>query len=273
MKSDLSSGLSQDEAMEDAEVIESAQSLLPAAALVSASTALFLGGISLGGILGGIMTLPILMHLASDWKSKAEERERGQSLRKVNDSFPSVFAMVVKGESDIQDEANFLFLVIQATILLDRALVALVTEPARPLASMLIECHFQRNPRFNASALEAWAEGKVPAAMGITQMVLMGLHCGLAANREEVSAFLSTNFQPTYVDALKSMNFIRTLNTVREDFRNPSCHLSRSEFSHAEYRMLCKALLGTDDFGGWSKGKPVDLQDASILHNHLILKR
>jgi hypothetical protein len=159
-----------------------------------------------------------------------------------------------------------------ACLILESETDRLLTSPARVVAGELVESlRRDRRDHRQADILRAWAERQVPATIGVASLILLALRRGCESEDHPLARFLSSHFRPRYAELLMSKKLGRSLDRIREGFRNPACH-GTCTFDRDQYAAFVRLMVGNDRFDAWHVAGPhsPDLDaEAGFLHDHL----
>jgi hypothetical protein len=134
------------------------------------------------------------------------------------------YQTLLRFEAMLGPSDDFGYLIGPASQILEIELDRLLIEPSRAMARSLIDALLlDPDGVKQARALEAWAEGRVPATIGVGSLVLLALRRGCEHRLEPASAFLESRFASPYRDLLLSKGLGRGLDIIRVRFRNPAC--------------------------------------------------
>jgi hypothetical protein len=168
-----------------------------------------------------------------------------------------------------QDHA---ILIAYASQILESELDRVLAMPALRIADGLIEAlSKEKKDRSQAANLERWAEGRSPTMIGTISLLLLALRRGCEHEVESVLEFLDSRFAPPYRALLTSKQLGRCLDTVRNEFRNPACHGTKT-FSREPYTEFVRRVIANERFGTWDAQGPNPRPpgpDLGILHHHL----
>src|SRR5262249_35044606 len=135
------------------------------------------------------------------------------------------------------------FLISPACQILEEEVQDLLLGPARAIAGELGAALGAKSPD-KVPLLEPWANGK-PATLGTVSVVLLALRRGQQAGVPAVREFLEGQFRHPFVELLAANGVAPCLDRVREAFRNPACHGTKTPpYTAAEYEQFVRLLVG-----------------------------
>ncbi len=175
-------------------------------------------------------------------------------------------------EAGFPSDGDHGLLIAPACSVLESQLGRLLLEPARGIAGGMCEAlRCSKKNRRQSELIERWAEGKVPSTIGVASIVLLALRRGWEQQAVIVQDFLSREFTESYIGLLGSNALGKTLDVVRNRFRNPACH-GLSEFGIAAYEEFAELLVGNRRLAQWDEAGPESgaLDDGrAVLHHQL----
>jgi hypothetical protein len=175
-------------------------------------------------------------------------------------------------ETCIRPIDDLSYLIGLASGILEAKLGRVLFDPARALAPVLVSTlREDRKLGKRAATLDAWAEGRAPTIIGIGLLVLLALRRACAGGKEQVIDFLDSHFAPGYRALLMTNGPGRTLDAIRERFRNPAYH-GTAGFGEPEYREFAMLAVANRAFASWDlvgSESPDPDPRSGILHHHL----
>src|SRR5262249_32029017 len=147
---------------------------------------------------------------------------------------------------------DFGCLIASACQVLESELERLLVAPARPVGALLAGALAGKGKAKQAEMLLAWAEGRDPATMSTSSLLLMAVRYGLEGEKAaaDSGSFLSRHFRPPYLDLVKAGRLGATLDHVREKYRNNACH-GLKPFGPGDYQQFSRLVIGRERFAEW----------------------
>jgi hypothetical protein len=184
------------------------------------------------------------------------------------------YRTVLHLEAGYAADLDFGCLIASTCQVLESELEQLLVSPARPIGALLASALADRGKAKQAEMLAAWAEGKYPATMSTSSLLLMALRYGLENEKtaEASRAFLARHFRAPYLDLVRAGQLGATLDRVREKYRNNACH-GLKPFGPGDYQQFSRLVIGRARFAEWKSGGPLPEATAgttSLLHHHLV---
>ena len=129
-----------------------------------------------------------------------------------------------------------------------------------------------KNKRYQTETMVKWAEGKVETSLGIVIMLLCGIRWALQRGSSIISEFLHQHFQSEFLDIVNDSRLTKSLEIIRNDYRNPAHHGRRVDYARSDYEALARLATGFNTVSSWMKCNPSPVSpDIGVLHNHLVL--
>jgi hypothetical protein len=206
---------------------------------------------------------------------KVHREKKLKKLNLLDQGSKGVIELILQEEELYSRKDNFLVPVIMGSVLLEKSLTQLVANPAREVSDELIKSQLKYNKKFKVGSLEGWRDGKTGSSLSIIVQILYGLKNGLNQKRELIKSFINRHFLPEYEQCLMDTGMMMTLQAVRNQYRNPACHLIRDSFCKEDYEDLSIKITGNKSFTEWlnklsnKKKEP----NQALLHNHIVLRR
>jgi hypothetical protein len=179
-------------------------------------------------------------------------------------------------EENARHQEDYSILIAAACQIVEAELDRLVTVPAAAIAADLVSALRKlAKDRKQAEILESWAAKEVHTTIGLQITVLLALRRGCEEHMRPVTEFLAEHFQPRYVELLTSKKLAACLDTVRDKFRNPACHGTRT-FDEQGYEAFVRLVLARQRFAAWDALGPDPAEpgpEVGVFHHHLSLSR
>jgi hypothetical protein len=172
-------------------------------------------------------------------------------------------------------DSDHIFLIGPACWVLEAELERVLAAPARAIVPHLIDAlRLAGDAPAQVEILQKWHADRL-TTIGVCCTLLLALRRGCEQGVQPVLSFLGANFQPPYLDLVRSKELGRCLNEVRATFRNPACH-GRGSFDALRYEQFVRLVVSHQKFGGWDLSGPVPAAPGpgtGILHHHLAQSR
>lgn len=165
---------------------------------------------------------------------------------------------------------DYSFLIAPACAILEKELDELLAQPARAVAASLCEV-MQGVDASQAGLLDKWAEGRSLPALGTNSLLLRALRHGLGQQQEALLTFAGGAFTPGFLDLIRTNQVAKSLDRLRNRYRNDACHGTRP-FDAAAYADFSRLLVGRERAAGWEEEGPRPAPPApeeGLLH-HLL---
>lgn len=164
------------------------------------------------------------------------------------------------------------FLIGLACQIVESEINRLLSEPAREIGNVMLKHLDRKKKKKPREFLEGWLENRIPTMIGVASFILMALRYALDKKEGQAIDFIEHHFRKDYTSLLSSNKLGISLDNLRNNFRNPACHGTRT-FSPEDYNSFVLLCLGSSSFREWDRHGPKpdqSIQEKAVFFNHLI---
>ena len=164
------------------------------------------------------------------------------------------------------------FLIGLACQIVESEINRLLSEPAREIGDVMLKHLDRKKKKKPREFLEGWLENRIPTMIGVASFILMALRYAFDKKERQAIDFIEHHFRKDYTLLLSSNKLGISLDNLRNNFRNPACHGTRT-FSQEDYKSFVLLCLGSSSFREWDRHGPKpdqSIQEKAVFFNHLI---
>lgn len=154
-------------------------------------------------------------------------------------------------ESIVLPDHDYGMLINSACVMMEAELNKILIEPAKKISGELIT-PLQNIRKYHSQydLLNRWASGEIKTTIGIGILVLLALRKGLEQNNNFLLTFLKSIVSDAFIEGISNKSLGSCLETIRNEFRNPSCHGVRV-FNETDYLRFVDLMVSNSDFKSW----------------------